>query len=141
MIKEIAASYWRIRRAWAIESQMLSMRKQAGPTEIDRMTEAFGELAARPKLSLLHRYESRLHIMFQRGLHNLLVLRQAENTKRTHQVVGNSGKSQKRTLAFRSTSPLVLLSAPPEALSDPDPNLAEDQAPDPCTPTLPELIS
>jgi len=78
MIKEIAASYWRIRRAWAIESQMLSMRKQAGPTEIDRMTEAFGELAARPKLSLLHRYESRLHIMFQRGLHNLLVLRQAE---------------------------------------------------------------
>ncbi len=33
-------------------------------------------LADGPKLNLLHRYETRLHVMYQRSLHNLLVLRQ-----------------------------------------------------------------
>jgi hypothetical protein len=42
------------------------------------MTEAICELAAHPKLNLLHRYETRLHTMFQRGLHNLLLRRHAE---------------------------------------------------------------
>ena len=40
------------------------------------MDAAFGELAAQPKLALLHRYEARLHLMYQRALRNLLLLRQ-----------------------------------------------------------------
>jgi hypothetical protein len=41
------------------------------------MDAAFAELAAQPQLGLLHRYESRLHLMYQRALHSMLLLRQA----------------------------------------------------------------
>jgi hypothetical protein len=78
LIEELAAAYWRLRRAWALETEMLenAMQKQSARRQFARMDAAFGELAAQPKLGLLHRYESRLHLMYQRALHSLLLLRQ-----------------------------------------------------------------
>ncbi len=77
LIEELAASYWRLRRAWALETEMFesAMAKQSGRRQLARMDAAFAELSAQPKLPLLHRYESRLHLMYQRALKNLLLLR------------------------------------------------------------------
>jgi len=79
LIEEMAAAYWRMRRAWAIEKRTFedAMAKQtdAPADEVGRLTAAFGNLASSPDLGLLHRYETRLHLMYQRGLHNLLLLR------------------------------------------------------------------
>src|SRR5215212_5025264 len=80
MIEELAASTWRLRRVWAMESEMLdgAMRDQTAGVEITRMTAAFTGLASRPEIHLLHRYETRLRMMYQRSLHNLRTMRQAD---------------------------------------------------------------
>ena len=79
LIEEMAAAYWRMRRAWAIEKRIfedaLAKPADAPADEVGRLTAAFSNLASSPDLGLLHRYETRLHLMYQRGLHNLLLLR------------------------------------------------------------------
>ena len=49
MVEEMASAFWRLRRNWAIENH------------------------------LLRRYETRIHVMYQRALYNLLILRSARN--------------------------------------------------------------
>ncbi|HWR15643.1 MAG TPA: hypothetical protein VN577_12495 [Terriglobales bacterium] len=79
-LEEMATSFWRMRRAWAIEASLLDQRlsEQSGPDEVARIAGAFSQLASSPELSLLHRYETRLHCAYQRAFHNLLLLRTAE---------------------------------------------------------------
>jgi len=79
MIEEMAAAYWRLRRAWAIENNLLAEALAAQPPGdgIAALTAAFRQQAASPELALLHRYETRLHLMYQRALHNILLLRTA----------------------------------------------------------------
>src|ERR1700723_1967880 len=55
MIEEMCAAYWRQRRAWSLETAMFNKQWPADP----------------PSLSLLHRYETRLHLMYQRALRTL----------------------------------------------------------------------
>src|SRR5881227_1647045 len=55
-----------------------AMQVQTAGVEITRMTAAFTGLAARPEIHLLHRYETRLHMMYQRSLHNLRAMRQPD---------------------------------------------------------------
>jgi hypothetical protein len=77
MIEEMAAAYWRMRRAWAIENRLMekAIRNQPrGGDEAERIAGAFAELAVTPQFNLLHRYETRLHRIYQRALHNLLLL-------------------------------------------------------------------
>lgn len=77
LVEELAASYWRLRRCWALETEILTeaMNRQSAPRQIARLAAAFTSLAASPALPLLHRYETRLHLMYQRALHSLLLLR------------------------------------------------------------------
>lgn len=77
MVEEMAAAYWRMRRAWAIENRMMrdAIRNRPEAEEIGRIAGAFGELAAAGRLDLIHRYETRLHRVFQRALWNLTALR------------------------------------------------------------------
>ena len=77
MIEEMAASYWRMRRAWAIENQLFTEGLDAHPDGhgLSRITASFRQLASSPELALLHRYETRLHRMYQRALKNILLLR------------------------------------------------------------------
>ena len=79
MIEEMAAAYWRLRRSWAIENQLLadSLAAQPPGDDVARITAAFRQQASSPELALLHRYETRLHLMYQRALHNILLLRVA----------------------------------------------------------------
>jgi hypothetical protein len=77
MIEEMCAAYWRQRRAWSLETGMLNkqmaLQPDAGMT--DQMLVAFDTLAASHSLSLLHRYETRLHLTYQRALRTLIMLR------------------------------------------------------------------
>jgi hypothetical protein len=77
MIEEMCAAYWRQRRAWAIETGMLDnqIALQSGDNDAARMAAAFDTLAAAPSLPLLHRYETRLHTMYQRALRTFIMLR------------------------------------------------------------------
>ena len=51
------------------------MERRTEESELSRMAAAFSELAATPQLGLLHRYETRLHVMYQRAFHNLVLMR------------------------------------------------------------------
>ncbi len=79
LIEEMVAAAWRLRRTWAIETQTLenSLSAQPAGSEVQRITAAFSDPANAQQLNLVHRYETRLHMMFQRALHNLLLLRAA----------------------------------------------------------------
>jgi hypothetical protein len=80
MVDEMVATFWRMRRAWAIENRLLdtAMATQPGDSPVDRLTSAFSALAADNQFNLLHRYETRLHMMFQRAFHNFVLLRQLD---------------------------------------------------------------
>jgi len=97
-IEEMASSYWRMRRLWAIENNLWTrgMDQQSDSLTLDCMSGAFRQLAISPEFTVLHRYEARLHRIFQRALHNLLLLRE-EN-------LPNEPRSQFRTP--RGNSPL-----------------------------------
>ncbi len=77
MVEEMVAAYWRMRRAWAIETRMLedAANTQDESDPVGSIAAAFASLSASPALALMHRYETRLHLVYQRSLHNLLLLR------------------------------------------------------------------
>jgi hypothetical protein len=85
MVEEMVSSYWRMRRAWAIETRMLEDASSAAPESVSApetpsdpvgsITAAFISLANSPALALMHRYETRLHLVYQRSLQNLLLMR------------------------------------------------------------------
>jgi hypothetical protein len=81
MVEEMASAYWRIRRNWAIEKSLIESATAAQPEgpELPRIAAAVFELAAAPGLESLRRYETRLHVIYQRALHNLLILRSVKN--------------------------------------------------------------
>jgi hypothetical protein len=77
MIEEMTAACWRQRRAWSIETRMFNThmaRSKDGDT-LDRMVDAVEIMAAAPSLSLLQRYETRQHLMYQRALRTFIMLR------------------------------------------------------------------
>jgi hypothetical protein len=76
-IEEMVSSVWRLRRLWSIEKRLLDkgVEKVTGTDEADRIASAFSALAAGPELHLLDRYESRIHRIYRRSLHNFLILR------------------------------------------------------------------
>ncbi len=79
-IEEMVSASWRLRRLWMMEKTLLqkALDGRTEPTEAERLAAAFRELAQSPELNLLDRYEARLHRMYQRSLHNLLILREFE---------------------------------------------------------------
>ena len=92
MIEELAASYWRLRRVWSVETEMLE-RAMENKTDrgVARTASAFSDLAGDRSLATLHRYESRLHGMYQRTLRNLLLVRQLEPSRNPETPVCQAG--------------------------------------------------
>ena len=79
-VEEMVGAAWRMRRAWAIETRMLDTTAPPAPSPvspIDRIAASFQSLSSSPAMPLMHRYETRLHMLYQRALHNLLLLRAA----------------------------------------------------------------
>jgi hypothetical protein len=81
MVEEMASAYWRIRRNWAIGNYLLDSAAAAQPDgpELPRLAAAYSELSATPQFAHLRRDETRIHVMYQRALYNLLILRSARN--------------------------------------------------------------
>jgi hypothetical protein len=79
MIEEMAAAFWRLRRAWAIETSLMDQGLEAAQPrdEVARIAAAFSTLAASPQLALLNRYEAHLHHMYQRAMRTFLLLHNA----------------------------------------------------------------
>jgi len=78
IVEEMTASVWRLRRSWAIETGMLDTAAavpDAPPDPIARIASALTACAESSALPLAH--ETRLHMMYPRALHNLLLLRAA----------------------------------------------------------------
>ena len=69
MIEEMCAAYWRMRRAWTLETEAMS--KVLYTADLSAVPAVFKDLA------LLHRYEARLHGMYHRSLRSILQLRKA----------------------------------------------------------------
>lgn len=92
MVEEMVASYWRLRRAWALETRLLENEAAAQPSAdaLDRITYAFADLAAKPSLALMHRYQTRLHLNYQRALHNMLLLRAATVPNEPNPICGTA---------------------------------------------------
>jgi hypothetical protein len=85
VVEEMAAAAWRLRRLWSIETTLLDKCVEKRPESGDRarIAAAFAELSSSNELHLLDRYEARLHRMYQRSLHNLLVLREFDSPVET----------------------------------------------------------
>jgi hypothetical protein len=76
LVEEMAAAWWRLRRTWSIETQLLNDCFD-GPQPgkgTSLLATAFKNPDDSRGLALLHRYETRLHNMYQRALKNLLML-------------------------------------------------------------------
>jgi hypothetical protein len=76
IVEEMVAAWWRMRRAWALETRLLSdcVDDQRPGDEMGRLAAACNTMADSKALALLHRYETRLNRTYQRGLKNLLLL-------------------------------------------------------------------
>jgi hypothetical protein len=79
-----------MRRAWAIENRLMekAIRNQPPGDEAGRIAGAFSQLASSPELNLLHRYEARLHRIYQRALDNVLMLGEPELPKEPSPISG-----------------------------------------------------
>jgi hypothetical protein len=78
LVEEMLSAFWRQRRAWAIETRIMDNAISTQPHDQDqltRLTDGFTSIAAQQPLELMHRYETRLHRIFQRALANLILVR------------------------------------------------------------------
>jgi hypothetical protein len=75
-VEEMAVNYWRLRRAWSIETKMFDERIGVNSGDpMAKVAHSMEDLAGAQTLTLLNRYETRIHCAFQRALRNLLMLR------------------------------------------------------------------
>jgi hypothetical protein len=77
MVEDLAASCWRARRALAMEKSILEDGIAARPEKspIEQITGAFRDPRNKEDLALLHRYEARLHNLYQRTVRGIAALR------------------------------------------------------------------
>jgi hypothetical protein len=77
IVEEMVAACWRMRRSWATETHMIDTAAAdfSEAPAIGRITAAFKTLSESPALPLMHRYETRLHMLYQRALQNLMLFR------------------------------------------------------------------
>jgi hypothetical protein len=145
IILEMAASTWRLRRLWQIETQLMDAAMEAAAMEtgamdqapppsaadnnpFPRTAKAFSRLAAGPDLDLIDRYESRLHRIYHRSLINLLLLRNIDRDMIEHE------KAEREKKELEAT-------APEDAESDENkklPNEARSEQPEQILAVTPE---
>jgi hypothetical protein len=79
LVEEMAAAAWRLRRSWSVESRLLDSHidEHLPGADGERIAIGYYNLASGPQLNLIHRYETRLHMAFQRALSSLVALQKA----------------------------------------------------------------
>jgi hypothetical protein len=128
LVEEMAAHYWRMRRAWTVETNTLTaqIELQSGDTGARSIAIAFATLATDPTLALAHRCEARFHRMYQRALQSFLFLRSKNENPANEPNPGNEHSDLSRGPS-QSTDPQGFPSNPPAAPSVPGSSL--DHAP------------
>jgi hypothetical protein len=131
MIEDMAAAIWRVRRAWSIENTRMAEALDPDSTAgtPSRITAAFRELATSPDFALLHRYETRIHMMYQRAFHNLLLVRNAIPPPNLMDVPAipnepNPGEHPLSNSSLRSSPPLT-----DSASNSPSPAIPNEPSP------------
>lgn len=122
MIEEMCAAYWRLRRTWAMETSIIEsgLASQPPGAPIEQTAGAFCDAAENRHLALLHRYETRLHTMYQRALKNLILIRKATTSTApapAEYTEGPEPPAQPETPAPQSQAP----PARPEIPNEPEP--------------------
>lgn len=134
LLEEMVSAFWRSRRAWTIETQLMDNAMHAQPhgSPRERLATAFASLAAEPQLPLLHRYEARLHGMFQRALRNLIALRNLELPNHANPISEHSAPPAVIPPADTLPTPTPTPTAPCPTVAPQPPS---EEAPGPCPPT------
>jgi hypothetical protein len=107
LVEEMCAARWRQRRAWSIETRMFDTQTAVPPDgdSLDHMVAAFGSMAATPSLSLLHRYETRLNLTYQRSLRTLIMLRKMKSPNEPNPISEHQGSQQPTDSESVSSAP------------------------------------
>jgi hypothetical protein len=139
MIEEMSAACWRQRRAWSIETRMFNTQTSSRPDgdALDRLAAAFNVFAASRSLSLVHRYETRLHRMYQRSLRTFIMRRTVKIPNDPSPISEHSRRAVKSPLppvqAADSeplgSAPLSSIPPPPAAPRSPENPVTASQAP------------
>ena len=80
MMEEMASCKWRLYRAWFLEKGLFDKELATATGDMsNRMSTTLTYLAGAPALGLVHRYESRLHHMYQRALRTFFMLHDRPN--------------------------------------------------------------
>jgi hypothetical protein len=163
LVEEMAASQWRLRRLWAVENEWFqsAIENQSKGGDLARIAGAFADLADSPRLALLHRYETRLNLAWQRAFRSFFRLHNSPNcddrapagnantsseqfacAERTQEVAENtaeppaSATSQPaHTPSPHPAEPPARIPASPCSAPPPPPNSSSPQAPPPMAPT------
>jgi len=80
LVEDMTVASWHLRRAFAMETSMLDTEMDSctrNLTPLECLTQSFTNLASSPTLTLLHRYQTRLHHMHSRLLRDFIILRSA----------------------------------------------------------------
>jgi len=96
MIEEVSAACWRQRSAWSMETRLIDTQTARHPEgdALDRMVTAFHGFAAAHSLTLVHRYEARLHRLYQRSLRAFIMRRTVNLPNDPSPISGHSHLSQ-----------------------------------------------
>ncbi len=89
IVEDLAATYWRMRRIWSIETNLLneSLPEPGNgddnfDTQMSRTGASYISLAGKVQFASLQRHEAHFHVAFQRSLRTLLALRKAETKEK-----------------------------------------------------------
>ncbi len=135
-VEEMSAALWRLRRLMAIETNLLdqAVANRHDEAGMARIAGAFSQLAAGNELALIDRYESRLHRIYQRSLHNFLLLREFGNP--TEPGEPDTGQSPEQPEPAAPVEP----AAPPPTPPAPDlPNSPQPNEPRSAQPPAPSI--
>jgi hypothetical protein len=79
VIEELVASYWRLRRAWNIETynldQQISFQPLGKGGVLAQLANAFDAMAVSPAMAPMQRYQTRLQLSYTRALQTLKLIR------------------------------------------------------------------
>ena len=101
LIEEMLSAFWRQRRAWAMETRIMDTaisREPPDRDELTRLADAFTSVAVHQQLELMHRYETRLHRIFQRALSNFIRMRALTVPPRKKSILPNEPRKLLKTI-------------------------------------------
>jgi hypothetical protein len=122
-VEEMAVNYWRLRRAWSIETKMFDERIGVNSGDpMAKVAHSMEDLAGAQTLTLLNRYETRIHCAFQRALRNLLMLPSRQEPNEPKKPGATQPPAGPRDLPNEPRTPNPIAAGPQQTSSAESPN-------------------